>query len=237
MGPRSRVVTDATSAEDIHAVAAAIRRLGSILPTDVDRAGAAVVDAGRQSKDVVLQLFGLTLRLTGFVLGWVRGLVLLAAGLAVVDAALFLLPRRDETTFLFGAVLVLLVLLAPAFVLNLVGRRFAAFRDGVVTIGERLPDVLEIPHSLADEVAGVGDQMSEVAGKRLFGRVIGSARALLRIRTVISALMDRHRELIGAGRDVVTFGPADVVFVLWGLGGLVGLALALPVFALWAILG
>ena len=227
-------VLDEDGRSEILGLASAVRRLGSILPSDIAGAGK---DALPAAKSMLGKVFSIVLMLVGTVLGWVRALVILGIVLAVIDAGLFLFPRRDDSFFVIGAVIVLVVALVPAFVLNLLGKRFAAFRDGVVTIGERLPELTSLPRDIIDGFEELAPDLEKTANRRLPGRLIGSARAFVRISKLVRSIIDHHKELFSASTTVIQYGPTDVFLAIYGLLGLLGLALAMPVFALWAILG
>lgn len=227
-------ILDEDGRSEILGLASAVRRLGSILPSDIAGAGK---DALPAAKSLLGKVFSIVLVLVGTVLGWVRALVVLGIVLAVIDAGLFLWPRRDDSLFVFGAVLVLAAALVPAFVLNLLGKRFAAFRDGVVTIGERLPELTSLPRDIVDGLEELAPDLEKTAKRRLPGRLIGSARAFVRISKVVRSIIGHHKELFTASTTVMQYGPTDVFLAIYGLLGLLGLALAMPVFALWAILG
>lgn len=228
------VFGDDDGKDEILGLASAIRRMGSILPSDIAAAGK---DALPAAKSTLERLFAVLLALVGTVLGWVRGLVILGIVLAVIDAGLFLWPRRDDSLFLFGALLVLGAALLPAFALNLLGKRFAAFRDGVVTIGQRLPELTTLPRSMLDGLEELAPDLEKTAGKRLPGRLVGMARAFVRLSKFVRSIIDHHKELFSASATVIQYGPKDVFLAIYGLLGLLGLALAMPGFALWAILG
>lgn len=224
---------DEESKEEILGLASAVRSLGSILPSDVASVGKDALPAARSMLE---RVFALTLALVGTILGWVRGLAILGVVLALVDAGLFLLPRRDEPSFLVGAALILILALLPAIALNVLGKRFAAFRDGVVTIGRRLPELTTLPRSIVEGFQDLGPELEKTAGKRLPGRVIGTARSFVRISKLVRSIVDHHRELFSASTTVISYGPRDALLAMYGVLGLIGLALAMPVFALWALL-
>ncbi len=228
------VFDDDDGRDEILGLASAIRRMGSILPSDIATAGK---DALPAAKSTLERVFAIVLALVGTVLGWVRGLVILGIVLAVIDAGLFLWPRRDDSLFLFGALLVLGFALLPALALNLLGKRFAAFRDGVVTIGQRLPELTTLPRSMLDGLEELALDLEKTADKRLPGRLIGTARAFVRLSKFVRSIIDHHKELFSASATVIQYGPKDVLLAIYGLLGLLGLALAMPGFALWAILG
>lgn len=218
---------------EILGLASAVRKMGSILPSDIASAGK---DALPSARSTLERVFAGVLAVVGTVLGWVRVLVILGLVLAVVDAGLFLWPRRDESAFLVGAVIILAFALLPAFVLNLLGKRFAAFRDGVVTIGRRLPELTTLPRDIVDGFGDLAPSLEQTAGKRLPGRLVGTVRAFVRLSKLVRSIVDHHKELFSASSTVIQYGPRDVFYAVYGLFGLVGLTLAMPVLALWALL-
>lgn len=217
---------------DLLTLAAELRSHGSILPEDLGRVG----DALATGSGLVQQVLRLALRLLGTVLKSVRVLVGIALVLAVVDTALFLVPRADQELFWFGAALVFAVALLPALALNRVGKRFAAFREAVGTIATGLPRVLSVPDSLRDEAAAIGALVEATGGQRFARRLVGRARVLLRVKKLITNVLDEHRDLIDATTTAVTYGPQDVVLATYGVIGIGVLVVCLPAFALAAIL-
>lgn len=93
-----------------------------------------------------------------------------------------------------------------------------------------------MPEGIIADFQDLAPLMEKTAGKRLPGRIIGSARVLLRLKKLITTFIDEHRDLFSATTTVFTYGPQDVLLAVWGISGAVALALAMPVFALWAIL-
>ncbi len=182
------------------------------------------------------RVFALVPALVDTVLGLVRRLAMLGAVLALIDTGLFLSPRRDQSSFVVGAVLVLVVSLLPALAFALLGRRFAAFRDGIVTIGQRLPEVTTLPRSITEGYEDLAPELEKAADRRLPGRLVGTARSFVRISKVARLIVDQHKELFSASTTVVQYGPRDVLLAVYGVVGLVGIALAMPVLALWAVL-
>lgn len=185
---------------------------------------------------VMTRTIELASRLVAIVLATVRALTLLAAGLAVANAALFLVPRADETRFWFAAALVLAVLSVPAIVLQRVGSRVAALRDAVRTITETLPSVLSVPDDVAIEAREIADMVESTTSRRLPGRLAGRARVLVHVRRLLGAYADQHRDLFDASRTALTYGPRDVVYLTYGLLGVAVLILCVPVLALVAVL-
>lgn len=221
-------------------LAAQVRRGASILPTDLERFATADVVAGvteaARGNRVVGPVIRLALRLLGAILASVRSLVLLAAGLAVLNVGLFLVPRRGESLFVFGGALVLAVMLIPAFALHHVGKRFAAFRDALGTLAQRLPEILTVPDALAAEAAEVAALVEESSTKSFFVRLVSRARILLRIRRMIGGIAEQHRDLMGAAGTAMSYGPLDVLLATYGVVGIGVLAACVPASALFALL-
>ncbi len=182
------------------------------------------------------RVFAIVPALVGTVLSWVRRLAVIALLLAFVDVGLFLLPRRDEPRFVAGALVLLALALLPAIALNRLAARFVAFRDGMVTIRQRLPELTTLPRSTFDGFAEVAPSLETTAGKRLPGRLIGTTRVFVKITKLVRSIVDRHKELFSASTTVIAYGPRDVLLAVYGLLGTLGLALAMPAFGLYAVL-
>lgn len=202
----------------------------------MDSAENETVDLDEAEEQTRATSLGKVLALVGTVLGWIRKLVFVAVVLALVDVGLFLLPRRDESAFVLGALVLAVVFLLPAVALDLLGKRFVAFRDGIVTIGQKLPEMTSLPRSLFDDFADLAPMAEATERKGRFGRLTGSARMLGRVTTLVRAITERHKELFSASTTVVSYGPRDALLALYGVLGLCGLAFAVPVLAIWAVL-
>ncbi|WP_436793108.1 hypothetical protein [Actinospongicola halichondriae] len=192
---------------------------------------AASLDAGRSVLD---RVFGLVRTLVGTVLGWIQWLVIISVALALVNAGLFLYSQRDESRLAI-ALVVLAVLLLPALSLATLGRRFARFRDGVATVGERLPELTSLPRSVVDGFAEVAPSLESTTRRRLPGRLIGTARALARVGALVRSTIGQHKELLSASATVVQYGPRDVLLAIYGVVGMAVLGLLVPVLALYAL--
>lgn len=190
-------------------------------------------DEARSTRD---RVFDLVPALVDTVLGWVRRLAMVGVALALVDVALFVSARRGQATPV-AIVLAVVLSLLPALALGLLGRRFAAFRDGIVTIGRRLPELTTLPRSISEGFEGLTPDLERTTHKRLPGRLVGTARGFARISKVARPIVDQHSELLSASSTVVQYGPRDVLLAVYGVVGLVAVALAVPVLALWAIFG
>lgn len=181
-------------------------------------------------------VLGLAIRLTGVVLDSVRVLVGIAIVLALVDVALLVVVSDALSEWWLALILALPVLLVPAFLLNLAGKRFAALRDAMTTIGQKLPELIEIPRQLRGPLTEIADHADEAAGTGRLRRLISTARVLLRFKSIFNEVTEQHSELFGAGTTVISYGPRDVLYITWGSLGLLGLAIAVPVFSVMALL-
>lgn len=223
-------------------VSARIRQHDSVSPEDLATAGDALLaDPDAPGQDRVLRaLIRTALRLFSTVLASVRRLVRVAIVLALVDAALLGAALRDRSWWYVGAGVGLLVLAAPAWALHRVGKRFVEFRESIATLGERLPELLDVPRQLTrplDEVGEVGEQATALADRGRIRRFVGSARLLLRLKSIFTDITSQHRDVLGAGTFVVGYGPLDVLLATWGVLGIVALAMAIPLLAVGALLG
>lgn len=221
-------------------VAARIREYGSLQASELSRVAEAVEtpgDAMDPGRDKLFRVvLGLAIRLTGAILGSVRLLVGIAVVLALVDVGLLVVVSDALAEWWLALLLALPVLLVPAFLLNLAGKRFAALRDAMTTLGQKLPDLIQIPKQMMGPLSEVADQAERAADKGRVRRLISTARLLLRFKGVFDDVAEQNRELLGAGTTVLTYGPRDVLLITWGSLGLLGLAFAVPVFSVMALL-
>lgn len=233
--------TDLDEAEGVlHELSARIREHGSLQASDLSRVAEVVeeptdpMDPGRDKLFRVV--LGLAIRLTGIILGSVRALVGLAIVLACIDVVLLVIASDALADWWVALVLALPVALVPAFLLNLAGKRFAALRDAMTTIGQKLPELIHIPQQLMGPLTEIADHADEAAERGRLRRLISTARVLLRFRRVFNDVAEQNSELFGAGTTVLTYGPRDVVLITWGSLGLACLASAVPVFGILALL-
>ena len=238
---RTPAGTDPDQAEGVlHEMAAKIRAYGSLQASEFSRAAEAVeqpddpMDPGRDKLFRVV--LGLAIRLTGMILGSIRVLVGAAIVLAVVDVGLLVVVSDALSEWWLALLLALPVLLIPAFLLNLAGKRFAALRDAMTTIGQKLPELIEIPRQLMGPLTDIADHADDAARKGRLRRLVSTARLLLRFKGVFNEVAGQHSELLGAGTTVIAYGPRDVLYITWGSLGLLGLGFAVPVFSLMALL-
>ncbi|MDE0802934.1 MAG: hypothetical protein OSA99_06380 [Acidimicrobiales bacterium] len=238
---RSPAGTDLDQAEGVlHEMAARIREYGSLQASEFSKA-AEVVEANDDPTDpgrdtLFRVVLGLAIRLTGAVLGSIRVLVGIAIVLALVDVGLLVVVSDALSEWWLALLLALPILLVPAFLLNLAGKRFAALRDAMTTIGHRLPELVEIPRQMMGPLTEIADHADDAAGKGRVRRLVSTARLLLRFKRVFNEVADEHRELLGAGTTVISYGPRDVLYITWGSLGLLGLAFGVPVFGVMALL-
>lgn len=238
---RTPAGTDLDQAEGVlHEMAAKIREYGSLQASEMSRAADLVeqpddpMDPGRDKLFRVV--LGLAIRLTGMILGSVRVLVGIAIVLALIDVGLLVVVSDALSEWWLALLLALPVLLVPAFLLNLAGKRFAALRDAMATIGERLPELIQIPRQMMGPLTEIADHADDAADKGRVRRLISTARVLLRFKKVFNEVAGQNRELLGAGTTVISYGPRDVLYITWGSLGLLGLAFAVPVFGVMALL-
>lgn len=233
--------SDLDKAENVlHELSARIREHGSLQAADLTKVAEVAerpsdpMDPGRDKLFRVL--LGLAIRLTSVVLGSVRVLVGIAIVLALVDVGLLVIASDALADWWMALVFALPILLIPAFVLNLAGKRFAALRDAMMTLGEKLPDLVQIPKQLMGPILEIAQQADDAADKGRLRRLVATARLLLRFRKVFTEVMDQNAELVDAGWTVAGYGPRDVLLITWGSLGLAGLAFAVPVFGVMALL-
>ncbi len=221
--------------DEAESIAARLRNLGSILPEDLGRVADAGIADEELSQTLVIRVLRVVMKLLALVLGSIRGLFVMAVFLAVANTLLFIAPRLDSTVIVTAGVVLLLPMLLPGLALNLLGMRFAALRESLVVVGDRLTNAGEVPAGLIEAFSGLSDDLDEVTHRRFLGRIVGTARLTREIARIVRGYVDEHRELFDAGMTIAAYGPRDVALTVFGMTGLTVLTLLLPAFLIWAL--